>query len=202
MLRFSPLLSSRVGRLSVLCTIVAGATVLPVSTSPEHVPEFTVAKVEARAIAPKPVARPRRIVIPGVDIDAPVDTVGILPNGQMDVPPDPSRTGWYTGSPKPGEKGTAIIDGHLENGRPGAFWNLKKTKEGQRIYVVDDTGKRRLFKIAKTKVYDVVGAPLEEIYSGGDGKHLHLITCAGKWNTALGHYDKRLVVFAEAVESL
>jgi LPXTG-site transpeptidase (sortase) family protein len=145
---------------------------------------------------------PRRIDIPSVGIAADVLSLGLLLGGKLDAPQKREDTGWYRGSKRPGEAGTAVIDGHLNTAQgPGAFWNLKNVKAGDLIAVTDEHGVTRNFQVRKTAVYPVHQAPMREIFTSTDGTHLNLITCAGKWSLKLDHYDKRLIVFADAVNS-
>ncbi|MDB5161272.1 MAG: hypothetical protein JWO96_652, partial [Candidatus Saccharibacteria bacterium] len=40
-----------------------------------------------------------------------------------------------------------------------------------------------------------------EVFNGGPGAHLNLITCAGDWDAANHHYLSRLVVFTDMTSS-
>jgi LPXTG-site transpeptidase (sortase) family protein len=151
--------------------------------------------------APLHIGTPVRLSITGTNIDFPVIDLGLLPDGKLDAPKDGKTLGWYRLGPKPGQKGNSVIDGHLTTVEgPGAFWNLKHVRVGDRISVTDDQGVTRTFKVRKTAVYHVNAAPMLEIFGSAPGKHLNLITCAGVWDTAMDHYDKRLVVYTDLVE--
>jgi len=144
---------------------------------------------------------PRRLRIGAIGIDAPIRDVGLLPNEQLDVPPEPDVVGWYRLGPLPGESGNAVLDGHLDlPGTKGVFWRLNELQPGDELEVDDEAGERRRFRVTETKVYDVHAAPLDVIFGDVDGKRLNLITCAGTWSDELDHYDKRLVVFTELIE--
>ncbi len=56
------------------------------------------------------------------------------------------------------------------------------------------------FRVRATKLYDVRTASVEEIFGASDEHLLNIITCAGSWDTRLGHYDQRFVVFAESTD--
>ncbi len=145
---------------------------------------------------------PRRLSIPRLRIDAPVEDVGTLPNGRMDVPYDGQKLGWFSPGPMPGQTGNAVIAGHLTTAKgPGAFWELNKMLVGDVFHVYDADGSRRDFRVLRTEVYDVRTAPIMEIFGPSDKKHLNLITCAGVWDRTLNHYDKRLIVYAELAEN-
>lgn len=145
------------------------------------------------------VGEPAHFRVPAIGIDAPIVRVGLLSGGRMDAPPDALSVGWYVHGVRPGEYGTAVFDGHLELGHPGVFWDLHRLKPGDVLLVTDDGGIERTFRVAESREYDVSAAPMEKIFAGDASvARLNLITCAGTWKPAIGHYDRRLVVFAVA----
>lgn len=72
-----------------------------------------------------PVGIPVRVRIPAIGVDAPMDELGLNPNGSLEVPPY-DRAGWYEGGPKPGERGPAVIAAHVDSTTgPAVFYRLK-----------------------------------------------------------------------------
>lgn len=143
---------------------------------------------------------PLRIRIPAIRVNAQVLAMGVTAEGKMDVPANRTQVSWYKKGSRPGEEGTAVIGGHLElSGKLGIFWNLRKLQVGNVLYIVDEKGKLLTFRIRRREQYHVKNAPLDEIFLAQGGKYLNLITCAGKWDKKLGHYDERLVIFSEFV---
>src|SRR5258707_10909970 len=63
--------------------------------------------------APAPTAR---LLIPAIGVNAPIESVGVQPNGAMDTPRQSSwrDVGLYTGGPRPGGRGRAVIAGQLD----------------------------------------------------------------------------------------
>src|SRR5258708_827346 len=55
---------------------------------------------------------PARLKIPSIGIDTFVEQVAVTPGGAMDVPKGANNVGWFDLSPRPGAKGSAVIDGH------------------------------------------------------------------------------------------
>jgi LPXTG-site transpeptidase (sortase) family protein len=144
---------------------------------------------------------PIHLRIPSIAVNAAVEEMGVRPDGKLDAPKRREDAGWYKLGARPGEEGTSVIDGHLDlAGKPGVFWHLKKMQTGDLIYVTDDIGTERAFRVTETVTYHVSDAPLRDIFARPGGKRLHLITCAGVWREELNHYDQRLVVYAEMVE--
>lgn len=145
---------------------------------------------------------PVRLKIPSIRVNAPIDLVGILPDGSMGIPTRPLNAAWYELGPKPGEIGSAVIDGHVNwwYGATGVFGKLKKLKPGDLITVQDDQGKAISFIVQIIKSYKQKD-DATSIFTSNDGKaHLNLITCDGKWVKGAKAYSERLVVFADAVE--
>ncbi|MDO8504971.1 MAG: class F sortase [bacterium] len=143
---------------------------------------------------------PIRLKIPKIKVNAPVEHVGLTRDGAMGVPKSIANTAWFALGPRPGEIGTAVIDGHYgfwKNGKRGVFNNLHKLRKGDRIYVEDGKGKMITFVVREIKRYDP-NADASEVFSSSDGKaHLNLITCEGVWDAISKNYSKRLVVFTD-----
>jgi LPXTG-site transpeptidase (sortase) family protein len=155
-----------------------------------------------------PVATPAlrkivRLIIPAINIDAPIEPVGLVEGKYLAVPTQNpwEGVGWYQYGPLPGERGSAVIDGHLD--RPGAlpavFWNLHKLQAGDVVMVVDASGKIWRFRVTATHKYAPDAAPLREIFGNGSGMHLNLITCSGQWVAAQHQTTLRLVVYTKLV---
>ncbi|MDD5731380.1 MAG: class F sortase [Patescibacteria group bacterium] len=164
---------------------------IPVST--------VISKVATNMPAQESIGVPVRIKIPSINVDAAVERVGLKNDGSMDVPKDPMNTGWYEPGPRPGELGSAVMDGHVDwwYGATAVFAGLKEVKPGYVIIVEDDTGKTIPFIIREIRTYGATDNATD-IFISNDGKpHLNLITCAGAWDIYTNQYSNRLVVFAD-----
>src|SRR5712691_4579956 len=91
------------------------------------------------------------LLIPAIGVDAPIESVGVLPNSDLETPTQSpwNDVGWYSGGPHPGEKGSAVINGHLDRpgGSPAIFWNLRKLHVDDAVSVVDPHGRILQFHI-------------------------------------------------------
>ncbi len=145
----------------------------------------------------------KRLIIPAIGINAPVENVGVLSDGTLEVPKyNPwDGAGWYKNGPLPGEVGSAVIDGHLDRpgGSPAVFWNLRYLHAGDLVTVVDAQGRTKKFQVDRVQTYTPSAAPLEEIFGNNSGRHLNLITCAGQWVPAQHQTTHRLVVYTTLV---
>jgi LPXTG-site transpeptidase (sortase) family protein len=142
---------------------------------------------------------PVRLKIPSINIDTIVEQVGLTPAGAMDVPRQPDDVAWFDLGPRPGQKGSAVIDGHSgwKDNRPAVFDNLSKLREGDKIYVEDDKGATTIFVVQKFKTY-APNQDVSDVFSSSDDQaHLNLITCSGSWDNTEQTHSTRLVVFAD-----
>ncbi|MDP2648787.1 MAG: class F sortase [bacterium] len=148
-------------------------------------------------------ARPARLIIPKLGVDANIQSVGLSwrGNGDMGVPTNFTDVGWYDKGPRPGMPGSAVIDGHLDGKdvAEAVFYNLGQLARGDIVKVVDAKGKTLEFRVVDVRTYDY-DAPTAEIFSNDASKaRLNLITCGGNWIKGQQQYDKRIVVFTELV---
>lgn len=142
---------------------------------------------------------PLRLLIPKINVNAAIESVGLTKDGAVGVPKVYANAAWFNVGPRPGEAGSAIIDGHYGwiKGRPLVFNNLSKLRPGDKVYVKDKTGAMVVFTVRALRSYGLNdSAP--DVFAAPDGKaHLNLITCEGVWDKASKSYSKRLVVFTD-----
>ena len=143
---------------------------------------------------------PVRLKIPILQIDAAVERVGVLLDGQMDVPKKSDNVGWFDLGSVPGSSGSAVMAGHFDgkNGSPAVFAKLDELKVGDKVIVERTTASPLVFIVKGTRVYDPGFA--DEVFGQSDGSHLNLITCDGTWDGMKKSYSKRLVVFTDLVQ--
>jgi len=143
---------------------------------------------------------PVRLKIPGIDVDAVIEHVGLTPDGSMDTTKGPDGVTWFKLGPRPGENGSAVIAGHYgtwKNGKGSVFDNLYKLRKGDKLYIEDDKGAIISFVVRESRKYNP-SADASDVFGSNDGKsHLNLITCEGIWNKVSKTYSNRLVVFAD-----
>lgn len=145
------------------------------------------------------VALPAHLVIPTIGVNAPVENVGIQSNGDLGTPQQNpwEGVGWYKNGPRPGEAGSAVIDGHLDRpgGYPAVFWDLRKMNIGDSVMIVDASGKTIHFRVTRVASYPPQDAPVQEIFGDSGGTYLNLITCAGTWIPNQHQTTLRMVIY-------
>ncbi|PIT91256.1 sortase [Candidatus Kaiserbacteria bacterium CG10_big_fil_rev_8_21_14_0_10_49_17] len=144
---------------------------------------------------------PAVLRIPALDVEARVQHVGLHPSGRMAVPSNYSDVAWYKSGALPGEYGSAVIAGHLDDslGFQAVFARLGDLSVGDLVYVEDVFGNERVFRVKTKAVYSTDFAPVDKIFNDTSGQHLTLITCDGAWDSGKKSYERRLVVYTEAL---
>jgi LPXTG-site transpeptidase (sortase) family protein len=153
-------------------------------------------------VEPKEENKPVRLEIANIGVKAYVQHVGITKSGKMAVPSNYTDAGWYRYGTVPGEKGSAVMDGHLDNaaGLPGVFKRLNELEIGDEIVVETKDAKKLTFAVTSVESYNYKEVPLERLFNRNDKARLNLITCEGAWIQGEKTYDRRLVVFAELLQ--
>jgi len=140
-----------------------------------------------------------RLRIPAIRVDAAIEAVGLTADGAVGTPKGRFDVAWFDMSPRPGETGSSVIDGHYgwKDNLPAVFDDLSKLHPGDKLYVDDGSGSSTVFVVRKVVSYGENDAAAS-VFGTNDGKaHLNLITCEGIWNKARQSYSGRLVVFAD-----
>ena len=147
---------------------------------------------------------PYRLIISSIGVDTAVETVGVLHDGDLATPSlNPwDDVGWYNAGPRPGEVGSAVIDGHLDRpgGSPAVFWNLRDLHVGDSVTIVDSVGGTVRFRVTRIAQYHPQQAPIQKIFGDKRGSYLNLITCAGDWIARQHQTAFRLVVYTTLVQ--
>src|SRR3989344_5593794 len=148
------------------------------------------------------IPQPSYFSIPEIQVLAPIIPVGTDPYGKMELPSDINTVGWYSPGFKPGEKGNAVIAGHLDSatGAGAIFYNLKELTLGDELLVTGQDGRIRTFTVTDKKIFPYDQVPMEEVFGANEAKRLNLITCTGTWNAAMQNYSHRMVIFSQLKE--
>ncbi|MFJ5232246.1 class F sortase [Kitasatospora sp. NPDC088391] len=188
--------------------LVVGGVTLLAARHPEAAPVRISAEQAAPSapstppgpLAPSvPASPPVRLVIPRIGVDAPVEDVGLNPDGTVEVP-TPERAdevGWYRHGPQPGQPGPAVLLGHYDTRKgPAVFHKLPGLRPGDRIDVRRQDGSTLSYRVRELRQYAKNAFPTELVYGDTAGPQLRLITCGGVIGGD-GHYTDNIVVFAD-----
>jgi sortase (surface protein transpeptidase) len=142
-------------------------------------------------------ARPTWLSIPSLGIRTKLIRLGVNSDGTLQVPKSTAVAGWYTGSPRPGTVGSAIIAGHVDSrSGPGIFFWLRTLHRGDRVYVGRADGTMAVFTVTRIKKFAKDEFPTAAVYGPVPDSELRVITCGGAFDRSLGSYLSNVVVFA------
>jgi LPXTG-site transpeptidase (sortase) family protein len=169
--------------------VAAGVNALPAPTGPIVAPP--------QSAVPAPVASPVSLTIPLIGVKTNLIRLGLQADGALQVPKTTSVAGWYTGSPRPGAIGSAIIVGHIDSYRgPGVFYRLNTLSRGDKVYVRRSDGTMVMYKVTAVQTYLKDQFPTQTVYGPTPDAELRLITCGGTFDSTTGHYLSNIVVYA------
>ncbi|GGT07567.1 class F sortase [Streptomyces chromofuscus] len=175
----------------------------PAPPQPSAVEAHTGASVGQPAAPGLPPSPPDRIRIPAIRVNAPLMGLGLTRTGSLDVPPaaDKNLAGWYEAGTTPGETGTAIVAGHVDNADgPAVFYRLGALRRGSVIEVDRRDGSVARFEVDAIEVYDAKNFPDRKVYGAAARPELRVITCGGGYSSSTG-YQGNVVVFAHLTGS-
>jgi Sortase domain len=161
------------------------------------VPGFEVGELPRRVADSEAASPPVRLEVPAIGVAARVVRLGLGPDEAMQVPGDFAAAGWFAGGPVPGQLGPAVIAGHVDSRTgPAVFYRLGELRPGDVVMVERADGTRLRFLVERADRFPKVGFPTAAVFGPVPSAALRLITCAGDFDRASGHYLDNLVVFA------
>ncbi|MFF7445756.1 MULTISPECIES: class F sortase [unclassified Streptomyces] len=199
--RTKVLVVAAVAALALVMGLFAGNDTPPDASRASQAPHTAAAAPPAGHSAGKrlPRARPVRLVIPKISVDAPFTDLSIGRNGQLQPPPadDTNLVGWYAGGASPGEAGTSIIAGHVDTATSAAvFADLGELEKGDAFEVRRADGRTASFVVDSAETFDKDNFPSRRVYADTAQAQVRLITCAGDYDHTVRDYTDNLVVFA------
>lgn len=190
--RFLTRLSSRMAGLGTALLVlsvgmVVGGLVLPSDPSGE-----------SAYVALDP-ADPVRLLVPSVDVEAPVVPVSVGEDRVLDPPRDVVDVGWWDRSAQPGAlTGSTVIAGHSVHTGSGALDPLREVGRGATVDVVTAEGTMR-YRVTRKKVYDKeqLAQRAFQVFGQDRGSgRLVLVSCTDWDGTG---YASNVVVYAAAL---
>lgn len=178
-------------------------TSAPTSAPRPTLPDIPVQRADLDSLEVTSAVPPTRLRIDSLDIELPIDPVGVADDGQMEIPPLAERGGWYRHGAAPGTtSGTAVIAAHVDSVASaglGPFARLIDVEIGDVVQVTLEDG-----SVHDYAVTDVVTLAKPEVTWGDvfvrSGEHrLVLVTCGGLFEREVGHYTDNIIVTAEPV---
>ena len=145
-------------------------------------------------------APPRTIRIPAIGVSSRVIPLRLNPDGTMQTPRSVSVTGWYKPWREPGERGTAVVTGHVDSVRgPGVFYRLRDLHRGDLIVIRRADRSVVRFRVEGLERWPKAEFPTRRVFRPTRISTLRLVTCSGNFDASTGHYVDNTIVYAARV---
>jgi sortase (surface protein transpeptidase) len=149
------------------------------------------------------VGRPQRVRIPAIGVDSRLQLLNRNTDGSVEVPLDWQVAGWFAEGPAPGERGPAVILGHVDSrSGPAVFYRLRELQPGDAIFVEHAPGRVTKFLVDRVEQFDKNRFPTQDVYFPTLEPVLRLITCGGDFDHSSGHYRDNVIAFASLTHAL
>lgn len=201
--------------LAVASATPSAAPAATPSAAPSGAPSTTAPTPAAEVVAPsssaaattvevrEPAAAPVTVRIPAIGVTSDLIHLGLAEDGTIAVPEgdDFDRAAWFDGSPRPGDVGPAVIEGHVSSRArgPSVFFELSTLTPGDTVEVDREDGTTATFEVYDLQQFPKDSFPTLAVYGNTVGPELRLITCGGDVSEADGHFTDNVVVFAREV---
>jgi hypothetical protein len=172
------------------------------TTSPAQPPTTRPGRANVAHPAPSQVdaQRPRAVTLPS-GVTMAVDASATGADGELMIPTDIKRAGWWDGSSRLGDPfGSVVIAAHVDSFSQGLgrFVELLGIRAGD-LVTVRSHGLEQRFRVVSAQLVPkaTVNAG-SAIYSASGPSRLVLITCGGSYQADSGYADNMVVVAAPA----
>ncbi|WP_433431161.1 class F sortase [Nonomuraea sp. CA-141351] len=152
-----------------------------------------------KVAAPMKAAKPTAVYIPSIGVAAPLMELGLDAQGAIENPPfdPPNQAGWYRYGAVPGQRGAAVITGHLDTrSGPAVFANLKNVKRGDQVQVLRADRSVAVFVVDKVEHAPKRNFPVKKVYAELTYPGLRLVTCGGTFDRQAHSYVDNTIVYA------
>lgn len=195
------------GSLVVISALLIGAWLIQDGSRTSSPPQPSAAQAAAAGGAadpaevpadPMPRSAPMLVRIPALSVTASLIPLALGDDGHLVPPPAdrPKIAGWYAGGVTPGERGTAIVAGHVDNAEgPAVFYGLGALHKGEHVDIDRADRSTAVFTVDAVEVYDGSAFPDRRVYGPAGRPELRLITCGGAYHEDTG-YAGNVVVYA------
>jgi len=139
---------------------------------------------------------PVSIRIPAIGVSVSLSQLGLNADKSAQVPTKFAEPGWFKLGPTPGQKGSAVILGHVDDKKgPAVFFKVKTLKAGDKVDVSLTNGVISHFVVKTVETYSKTAFPAKKVYGSQGFSALQLVTCGGKFDKATGHYESNVVAY-------
>jgi hypothetical protein len=176
-----------------------GARPDPAAVPPPEPPASSEATPGPGPVTPPPSADPAvpvALSIPSLALGAEIDAVGVRDDGQVAVPDDGDRVGWYRFGPAPGaDAGSAVLVGHRDTRAegPGVLFPVGELEVGNRIDVVRADWTTARYRVVARESFSKDTLPSDQLFRREGAPVLTVITCGGPYTPGEGYRDNVVI---------
>jgi|SRR5680860_92640 len=169
----------------------------PAAGNTTPAPPATVPATPSAALARSvPVA----LRIPAIGVAVSLSTLGLNPDRTVQVPTNYQQPGWFRLGPSPGQVGSAVILGHVDDFTgPAVFFRLRSLKAGDKVEVSLADGVVAHFEVTTVAMYPKKQFPAQQVYASHGYSALQLVTCGGQFDKRAGSYLSNVVAYTTLV---
>ncbi|MFC4036479.1 class F sortase [Streptomyces polygonati] len=144
-------------------------------------------------------SEPTLLSIPDIGVNAPFTELSLGSDGRLQPPPEDNANlaGWYGDGPTPGERGNAIVAGHVDTRTgPAVFALLSLVKQGEGVAITRADNTVARFTVDSVETFAKDDFPDQRVYGETQDAELRIITCGGTFDHKKQDYQDNVVVFA------
>jgi hypothetical protein len=176
------------------------------SRSPSGASTGSPSGVGAQQVGPharlRSATKPLLLHIEDLGVLAPIEQVGVLADGGMEIPDDIGVVGWYATDHRrvsPGDPGTAVIAGHRDSRKQGlgALHDLVRLRPGATIDIVHADGLISRWTVEETLMTPRDALPADVLFAREGAPRLALVTCGGTFDEQTRSYSHNTIVLAQ-----
>lgn len=169
-------------------------------SSPSVAPDRAKGSAHVAAEAPSQVhaQRPLAMSLPS-GISVPIELSSTSTTGELVLPRDINRAGWWDGSSRLGDPfGATVVAAHVDSFQQGlgVFSELLSARTGDRVVVTSRNHRQEYTVVSARLVSKQSLSSTSALYSSRGEPRLVLITCGGPYDPDHGYRDN-MVVLAE-----
>jgi hypothetical protein len=144
---------------------------------------------------------PVAVEIPATGVDANVVPEPVEPDGAL-VIPAPHLVGWDEDGPAPGQPGTTLLAGHVDDfGVPGAFLRLDAVPLGATVTVDTAGGGVFRYRVVERLVQPQSALVSSHLLQTTGAPRLVLMSCGGVYDPSVHLYEDNIVIVAQQVSA-
>jgi sortase (surface protein transpeptidase) len=134
--------------------------------------------------------------IPSIGTDASVVPESLGVGDTLLIPP-PGQVGWYEDGPAPGQAGTTLLAGHIDDdGVPGALLRLSDIQVGDQIRITTAMGQHYSYVVSTRAELPQSDFVSSRMMSDNGSPRLLLVSCGGAYDTTTHLYLDNILVTA------